>query len=387
MHKSRNSTASALVMGLCSHGLSVARALAARGINVVAIEKDRTLPGVSSNSVSDIIWINSFSDLDLLEGLNIARKRLTGQIVLMPVNDNHVRFIGINWNQLKDHFLLSWSSCIHNTLRLQKKSELEGICREREISYPKSKVIESTKGIEELTLGFIYPLILKPVKPLSSFKTKVCKTPEELKSSIQRYQSDLPILCQEYISGSDEDIYFVELFYDNGNPLFSLVGRKILSYPKAQGQALIAEILEDQNKKLMDLAYRFFDGLGLSGPQALEVKRDQNGEFWVIEPTVGRTEFFVEMVISSGINIPYLAFLLATGQKEFPRCCAKPVIWFDTEKSPFAFISTLFSRPECFSISKKVVFPFLDSRDVKPFIRAVSRLSSSAIGRLIGPNN
>lgn len=379
--------ATALVIGLCSHGLAVARALAKEGVEVHALEKDRKLPGVSSRYIRQVIWIDSFSDSDLLNGLHLARETISPdkRVVLMPVNDNHVRFVGENWDKLSDKYLLSWSSCINEILMLQKKSELEKVCHERGLNYPRSATISSTADARTLTEDFGYPLILKPVRPLSSFKTEIARTPDELLAAVNRYQADFPLLCQEFIEGTDEDIYFVELLYDRGKPLGTLVGRKLLSHPPAQGQALIAESFQDKDSDLVQLALDFFSGLNLSGPLAIEFKRDPSGRYWVIEPTIGRTEFLVEIVISSGFNIPYLEYRLALGQSLPAPDEPRSVLWFDTERSPFSFLVSAAKHPEYFSRSKRILFPYFGHSDLKPFLHSLYRFGEFSLSRLFRP--
>lgn len=387
MSKPVGNKATALVIGLCSHGLAVARALAKEGVDVYALEKDSKLPGVSSRYIKQIIWIDSFSDSDLLNGLYLARETISPnkRIVLMPVNDNHVRFVGENWEKLSDKYLLSWSSCINEILMLQKKSKLEKVCHERGLNYPRSATISSIANARTLIEDCGYPLILKPVRPLSSFKTEIARTPDELLTAVNRYQADFPLLCQEFIAGTDEDIYFVELLYERGKPLGTLVGRKLLSHPPAQGQALIAESFEDKRRDLVQLALDFFSGLHLSGPLAIEFKRDPSGRYWVIEPTVGRTEFLVEIVVSSGFNIPYMEYKLALGQSPLAPDEPKPVLWFDTERSPFSFIISAAKHPNYFAKGKKVIFPYFGHSDIKPFLHSLFRFGEYSLSRLFRP--
>lgn len=373
MKSTNRETTAAMVIGLCSHGLAVARALEKEGISVYAVEKTNVLPGVRSNSVKHIFYINSFNSCDLISGLIDIRAKLSdiNNVVLMPINDEHVRIVGEGWNSLKDYYLLSWSSCIANTLLLQKKNALEDICKRRGLNYPTSQTLNTLDDVAIVSNKMHYPLIVKPSRPMSSFKTEMAADHDDLHNIWANYSKDAPLLCQEYIDGGDEDIYFVELFFSRGKAAGCLVGRKLLSYPKARGQAMIAESFDYSPRELIELADKFFEGLELSGPLAIEFKQDPSGEYWVIEPTVGRTEFLVELVIGSGFNVPLYEFLFALG-KQLPEFKAKRrAIWFDGEKSLMTVLRFIFSRPKYLFSNRKMLFPYFCLSDLLPFFAAL----------------
>jgi len=360
----------AVVLGLCSHGLAVARALASADVPVLAIEKDLRLPGVRSRAVQRVHWVSSFEANALVAGLLDLRRQLPDQakVVLFPINDNQVRIIAQHLGELGPHFHVSWAPCAELVLKLLNKDALTSFCRDRGLKYPRSVVLTSptvdANGIRRLR----FPLIIKPVRPLSSFKALIARDQAHLADLLARHQADLPILAQDHIAGDDRRLYFVALLLHDGAVLHAEVGRKLASFPPAMGQTTVAETVRDEDAKA--LAHRFFAGTGLSGPVSLELKRDAQGQFWVIEPTVGRTDFWAALFIRSSFNRPLMAFELASGSavsKVGARCDS---VWYDTERAPLAYLAQVWATRSLRPHGKQPVFPYLDRSDWRPFVRA-----------------
>jgi predicted ATP-grasp superfamily ATP-dependent carboligase len=232
----------------------------------------------------------------------------------------------------------------------------------------------------EAVAGFRQPLILKPVQPLSSFKTHIVHSLAEARAFVAGKLHDLPLLCQEYIEGGDEALHFGELLLDHGRPLFGMTGRKVLSHPPGQGQATVAETHADA--EVLRLTERFFAGSNLSGPAALELKRDPQGGFWVIEPTIGRTEFLVELCIAAGFNQPWMEFELACGRPVEPPARLVERVWYDTERDPLAYLRLCRQHRSLAPRGKAPVFPYWGHGDVGPWRRAMAQAVRDRWSRL-----
>jgi predicted ATP-grasp superfamily ATP-dependent carboligase len=371
----------ALVLGLDSHGLAVVRALADAGITVYALERDPRLPGVRSNRVAGIFWVEDYTAPNLIPALAQVRQALAQhrQVVLMPINDRQVGVIAQALPTVQAQYLVSWGHCAQSVVRLQRKDELEAVCIEKCIRYPRS-VVFHTPQQAPLATGMRFPLIIKPVRPLSSFKTLMAQSQAELEGHLQARTGDLPILCQEYVAGDDLQIYFGALMLDHGRVLHRMAGRKIASHPPARGQTTIAETVEAP--EVLRLTELFFDGLELTGPVSLELKRDPDGQYWVIEPTLGRTDFWAELCISAGFNQPLMEYQLAAGLPVTPAGPLRECVWYDTERDPAAFVSLSRQEGGLKPRGKAQVFPYKGHRDARPLWRALMNL----VQRKIRPN-
>lgn len=359
----------ALVIGLCSHGIAMVRALRNQGIDIHAFEKNPDLPGALTNAATVHIVSDINSEKLIGELLDFKQNIAPNKdVVLLPTNDNNVRILGENAEALKELFLLSWINCAEQVCQLLLKDNIEKRCNETSLNYPKSRVIEACNQVENIASDFEFPVLIKPVKPQSGFKALRLDNLEELKETIHKFESDLPILMQDWITGTDKDLFFAALYLDNDKVVSSFVGNKLESYPPAMGQTTVA--INATETDVESITKQFFAGLNLSGPVSLELKRDDKGRFWVIEPTVGRTDFWAGLCTHSGWNI-----VLA----EFQHCCSvpitsfaqpKPTIWFDSQRDIAAFPRNISYVLGAGSAKYSPSFSFLDLKDIRPFARS-----------------
>ncbi|WP_051293881.1 GNAT family N-acetyltransferase [Pseudoduganella violaceinigra] len=351
--------------------MSIVRALHDAGVEVYALEKDGGLPGVRSKAIRHTFLCSAAELADLVPTLAALRARLPQDrpVVLFPSNDTHVRLMGEGVAQLRPYYRLSWADCADHVLRLQRKNELEQAARSQGLNYPRSATLDAVAGAAAAVDGFRYPVILKPARPLSSFKTALAHSPAELRGLLLQYQADLPILAQEYIDGGDQSLYFGALVLDHGKVVQEMVGRKIASFPPARGQTTVAETVDEP--AVLALTRQFFAGLALSGPVSLELKRAPDGSFWVIEPTVGRTDFWLELCVAAGFNQVYQEFQLALGLTPQPTALRGPVAWFDGERDILSYWKAAFAARSLRPYGgKRAAFTYWRPGDQGPFLRA-----------------
>ncbi len=360
----------ALVVGVCSHGLSVVRALHAKGITVFAVEKSTEIPGIKSNAISRLFSIEDFSSEELLLTLPKIRKTLSGwdEIVLFATNDNHVQFISDFYPQLAADFKISWAGQRETVSKLIDKRNLEHFSIEAGLNYPKSVILEDDMQKDVALADFRYPVIIKPAKPLSSFKTQIANNITEVNELIERFTSDLPFVAQEYIEGGDQALYFCALTLDDGEIIQSMVGQKISSYPPARGQTTTAQTVTNQD--IEEHTARFFRQFKLSGPVSLEMKKAPDNTYWVIEPTVGRTDFWSELCIKASFNQPYQEYLIALGKTAPQSKSVKDVVWIDSERDPLNFVKTCWAQKSLRPFGKSAGFTYFSIHDLSPFFIA-----------------
>lgn len=367
----------ALVVGLCSHGLATVRALAKCGVEVHAIEADVRLPGVKTK-MARVHVADNIGD-KLIEALIQVRKKIgsSEKPVLFLMNDKMVLEVANQWEEIKDYYCLSWSDNKKIVASLLQKSTLEKRCEAVGLNYPKSWLIAAPQDIHETGNLFEYPLIAKPSRPMGEFKAKKINNKSELFSLAKSYKYESPLLLQQWIPGEDTSLHFSNLYLSGGRPIASFTGRKVRSYPPALGQGIIVEPCQDD--MVYNTTLKFFEGLNLSGPAALELKK-HNNKLWVIEPTLGRTEFLVAVCIANKVNIPFIEYCDVVGIAPPNQEQQYDVRWFDTEKAPLCYMSFLFSNSE--SRLKRAVFPYWEVSDLGPFYQAAKNLALRIIERV-----
>jgi D-aspartate ligase len=375
----------ALVIGLAIHGLAVARALSRQGVNVHCLAEDGNAPTASTRYAK--VHVRRGLNTDAVPGLLAEVARQIGsreKIVLFPTSDRVVKSIANAWDTLSDRFTVSWANCRGLILELQRKDSLEKHCEQAGVRHPKSRIVRAVAECDAIAAALQFPLVVKPAQPLSSFKAIRITDAAQLRQLVERYPKDLPFVVQEWIEGPEPSLYSCTSYLDRGKPLHSFTSRKIAASPPGLGQGTVFETLEDEQTQT--LAERFLKPLDLTGPVAVEFKRDASGAFWLIEPNVGRTEYCVDLAIQSGFNLPYMEYLHVTGRSpdaavaQQSRSCA----WYDTDKDPLCFLANLGTARDPGGRSRKIVFPFLGHDDWRPLAASLFQQGSrpfSAVGR------
>ncbi len=322
----------AVVVGACGHGLALVRALHAQGIPVLLLEANPQQTGASTR-LAELVPIPDINGPALIDALQALRPRIDspGTPVLLLTNDTMVRTVGQHWPRLDGAYRLSWAGCREALLPLLEKSALEERCRATGLSYPRTFVLRSAQEVDAALAEIPFPIIVKPARPLSRFKTSQPADRQQLLDLVQRFGGDLPFLVQQFIPGDDRSIYFSALYLDRGKVLARFDGHKLRSRPL--GHTSIAESAPDE--EVFQQTCRFFAGLDLSGPVSLELKRDAKGGLWVIEPTVGRTDFWLGLCTANGVNLPAVEY---AHQAQRPLPAQNQVdakIWFNEDRDPF----------------------------------------------------
>ncbi|MEH6648946.1 MAG: GNAT family N-acetyltransferase [Motiliproteus sp.] len=378
----------ALVVGLCSHGLAVTRSLRKQGVEVHALEANPGIPGALTNS-AQIHLVASIKHDSLIDDLLAFRTRIPAhrRIILFPTNDNNVRVIAKHIDRLSGGFVVSWGDSADTVQRYLQKNNIEQRCRDVGLNYPASVVLQQKDDLLLKAGELRPPFIIKPSNPQSGFKAIKCTSIPELETVVESYPQDYPFLVQEWVSGTDKDLFFCALYLDQGSILTRFVGNKLESYPPALGQTTVAITADEPETEV--LTEKFFDGLKMSGPVSMEFKRDSDGNFWVIEPTVGRTDFWVGLCIRGGCDLPFIEYVQAAGlEYSTVRDKTLPAIWFDSERDVLAPVKYLAQFAPGLSTQRLPTFSFFSYEDLRPFIRssfkAQARVTKSVANRLRG---
>ncbi|MEO0616145.1 MAG: hypothetical protein AAFY69_08405 [Pseudomonadota bacterium] len=362
--------------------MATARALADAGIEVHALEPNSDLPGFYTRRAT-VHQVSSIHPPGLIEALVAFADERGGddKIALFPINDTMVADIARNWSQLAHRYALSWSASLDDVSRLLLKENLEPHTVSRGLDYPKSRLLETADVTDASVADLRFPLLAKPSKPLGSFKTRKVSDLDALKAIVRNFEGDLPLLVQEWIEGGDTDLYFCALFLVDGEDIGHFVGRKLRSQPPAQGQTTSAAPFE--SKAIYEVTKTFFSGTTISGPVSLEVKRDPEGRYWIIEPTVGRTDFWLDLCVQNGFDLPLMNYEYVTGVSVTTgQMRGRGVNWFDTDRDSWSFLSLLSSRQISLFSGRR--FTFFDRRDLAPWWFAVRQQLFRRLNRVRG---
>jgi predicted ATP-grasp superfamily ATP-dependent carboligase len=140
-------------------------------------------------------------------------------------------------------------------------------------------------------------------------------------------------VVQEWISGGDDRIFFCLQYVGASGPVASFVGQKLASWPPMYGgTAICTAAPERYRSELSDLTTEFFVRAGFQGMGSMEFKvDDRDGTAYMIEPTVGRTDFQEEVATVNGVNLPLAAWTYEVGRPvPEARYRSTPRLWADS---------------------------------------------------------
>ena len=372
----RAGQSAALVVGFSIHGLAVARALARRGILVHCLAGSEAPPSpTTATRFANVHFRETLNSGPLVDYLLEVSREIDSneKAVLFPTSDRIVRAVAEGWDRLEPRFLLAWSHCRDRVLQLQRKDALAHVCDAAGIRYPRSVVLHSPANADQSVTGLRFPLIAKPAQPLSSFKAIKLQSVADLRELAERFQSDLPFVIQEWVEGDEGSLFACTTYLDNGRPMFLFPSRKLAASPPGLGQGTVFESVD--NVEICTISDRLLRTLNLSGPVAVEFKRDPEGQYWFIEPNVGRTEYCVDLAIQCGWDLPWIEYLHATGRLNEFRAPTRVThcVWYDTDKDPSCFLrhaGALFAEGQG---PRRPIFPFLGHGDWRPALLSALR--------------
>jgi predicted ATP-grasp superfamily ATP-dependent carboligase len=233
--------------------------------------------------------------------------------------------------------------------------------------------------------GLRFPVIVKPVRPMGKFKAELVSDLTTLEGSLSEFGSELPLVVQEWIEGDVESLLFCAIYFDRGKPLAHFEGRKLDTLPRGLGTTTAAERIEVP--ELYSAALRFFAAFpDLSGPVSLEVKVDGAGQYWVIEPTAFRTDYWAGCCVAGGVDLPTIEYCHQSGLEISVAQQARGSTWIDVERNPETILTVIRARPSLALRPWKLSFTYLAVDDPRPALAVTYRLAKrviSAVGRRI----
>jgi predicted ATP-grasp superfamily ATP-dependent carboligase len=271
------------------------------------------------------------------------RRRFDERPVLFLTNDNMVRNVATAFDAIHAEYRLLWPDPAIVT-RLLDKRNIETVARESGLGYPRSVLVSGPADLERVMGELRFPIAFKPTKPLSGFKAMRVEGEKELVRNLERYQRTADhFLLQEWVTGMEPSIFFANFYFDRDHrPVAAFVGRKVRSYPRNLGGACSAEPVERAD--IAGEALRFFDSAPVRGPASLEIKEDDSGRRFVIEPTVGRFDFYILCCIANGVDFPHVAYAYQTAS-DLPRAMTQTRgrgrMWVDFENDFPALVGSL----------------------------------------------
>lgn len=307
-------TVPAVVTALNLNGLGVARALGRRGVPVYAVHTGgEDGPELRTRHVREV-WRPSPGQ-SLVE-LLLERGRAFGELrpVLLPITDESVEAVAHARDRLASRYRIPMGDPRVVLRQLSKEGVAEAAAKHG-MPVPATRACATREELEVALRALRAPYILKPQDKSEAYARSGAKkayrleTADEVHATYASFSALEPrVVLQEFIPGTDADVWFCLLAMGrSGKPLASFVGHKIRQWPPHCGGTSSCEPAKAD--ELVGLPVGYFGKVGLRGPGSIEFKRDpRDGRFYMIEPTVCRTDWQSAVADDNGVPIPYFVW-------------------------------------------------------------------------------
>jgi D-aspartate ligase len=196
------------------------------------------------------------------------------------------------------------------------------------------------------------------------------------------------MITQEWIEGGDSDVYFCLQYRSRSSPTYSFVGRKICQWPPLVGGTASCVSAPEVYDELVAMTEKFFAQVGFVGIGSMEYKRDsRDGRFYMVEPTVGRTDYQEEVATLNGVNLPFAAYCAEIGRAYSPSSSlSTPRIWRDKPSYLNARATGALDLASEVSPGAKVVDAHFRFDDPMPFVALKMEPIKRRLRRMSGRN-
>jgi D-aspartate ligase len=320
---SQESACPVVVVGGSVAGLGVVRSLFSTGAPVMVLDTSRLNAALWSRHCEGRM-IASLSGRQLIDELKAAGSRFAQRPLLVLTQDATVEAVSRWRDDLEPYyrFLLPPPDIVEI---FNDKGEFHDFAMREQFSVPESVVvrrIDDLVRIEALQL----PVIVKPARKTDLQESGLDRAArfDRLEDATTHCMALMKLkasaIVQQWVDGPDDEIFFCLFFCDlYGQPLRFFTGRKLSAYPAGVGSTATCIAAPEAHAELKALTVRLTSMTRYAGIGGLEFKRDsKTGEFIIIEPTVGRTDWQEEIATLSGVNIPAAAWMYAMGRSIEP---------------------------------------------------------------------
>lgn len=365
-----------LLVGIGDTGYGVAKSLAKYGIPLIALEKDPTRPEAKTRFCQSVEYYRDENELH--DRIVAVCKRLKQKPVLYLSGDALVSFYSTRRSSLSQlvHIAFPNADVVETLLEKTKFAEF---AERNDFKIPKTIVPTSARELVDSVHQLRYPCVVKPAWRSSSWKLAkfpkvfVFENAEKLQGRFgEIFAVERDLIVQDWIPGGDSEIYFCLTYFDGeGNCLADFTGRKLRQWPVGTGSTACAVPVDAPEVTAETL--RLFKLVGLAGFGSVEFKRHlKTGEYFIMEPTVGRPNHQSFIATANGVDIPGIAYRSLTGVNlPLPVRSKKPVTWIDDQ---FDLLSILVSGAQgklnfshlIKSYFGKKSFRFLSLTDTRP---------------------
>jgi D-aspartate ligase len=331
----RSGTIPVVVVGGSLNALGVVRSLTSGNIPIptMLLETTHRCPSRWSRHCR-FVRIASIEGEALVDELKALSARIGRRPVLILTDDRAVETVSAIREELEPFYNIQLPPkaivpVLADKTLFQQLAEREGL------PVPRSVILRHPSDVHLLAC-LTLPLVIKPANKAFVLNSGIERavrvdSHEQAQDVATRLVARANgLIAQEWIDGPDTELFFSFFVCDAQSNVKALFhGRKVVCEPPRVGNTALCAEAHDTTGELDRLTRKYISVAGYVGIGGLEFKRDmRTGQFTIIEPTVGRTDWQEEIATLCGVNIPLLAYRTALGHSsEFIRAESRLVAW------------------------------------------------------------
>ena len=305
----------AVVFGLLHAGLATARSLGRAGIPVTGISRDPREFGLRSRYLERRLVVPPDDDRAVLDALGGER------VVFFPERDEHVEFALSRWDELRELADLPLPADAEAVRRLRRKDVLPLVAAEADVPSPRTVLADGDEAVR--AAGLRPPLVVKAVEGQEyalAFGHKAFVVDEvdgALAAVSEARERGFHMIVQELVPDSHERVYSLLTYIGrSGEPLVTLVGRKVRQGPLRFGTSAVFEV--DYEPRVLELGLRLLRSAGYTGIAHVEFAQDpRDGEFQLLEVNT-RLPVWAALAAHRGLDLPRIAYDDLSGKEVVP---------------------------------------------------------------------
>jgi D-aspartate ligase len=306
----------AVVFGMLHAGLAIARSLGRVGVPVTGISWDSREFGLKSRYL-DRRHVVPYGDAAL--ALAALREEATGErVVFFPERDEHVEFALRHWEEVRAVADVPLPDEPDGVRRLRRKDLLPEVAAEAEVRSPGTVLADGDEAVREANLR--PPLVVKAVEGQAyalafGHKAVVAEDVEQALAAVREARErGFHMIVQEVVPDSHERVYSLLTYIGRaGEPLVTLVGRKVRQGPLRFGTSAVFEV--SYEPRVLDLGLRLLRTAGYRGIAHVEFAQDpRDGEFQLLEVNT-RPPVWLGVAAHRQLDLPRIAYDDLCGKK------------------------------------------------------------------------
>ncbi|MEO8882618.1 MAG: ATP-grasp domain-containing protein, partial [Devosia sp.] len=321
--------AGVIVLGGAHGSLAVARSLGRKGIPVWFIGDDHPIAKYSRYVKRRLTWNRFAPDEAVALLVELARNQGAAGWVLFPAGDTETQLVAQHHATLAEHFRL-FTMPWETLKQLNDKSLLYHLASDVGVGFPRSYDHET--GDMPGSEGF--PVIIKPVSSerpnaLTKDKAWLAETGPELSAKLSVAKALMGqgrVVVQEMIPGDGSTQFSYAGLWDQGREVAFLTARRTRQFPIDFG--MTSSFVETVDAPEVAAAARqLLVATDFHGLTEIEFKYDAREHSYKVLDANTRAWAWIGLGGTAGVDFPYLAWQLATGQAVDVSGPARAATW------------------------------------------------------------